>query len=206
MLCPIYGRVQLLERAQGVSLHVRLALNRAPRDVVRLGLMLNHVVGGAVTEPFCNPHIQHQDDPAVLVLSIHCRAFHGQPWHRWQRSQIREIERRRPVKATGDQEMRPLMAEIERPASGETNVDDTRDMSYGECRIWLDHHSEGRLGYIGGRGPRSVVVSYAVTDDQSCSWYLPTTRSHSTYPATRSRSRLREKAADQLRGTTTRSA
>src|SRR5215213_4813803 len=58
------------------------------------------------------------------------------------------------------------MAEIERPDSGETNVDATRGLSYGECRIWLDHHSEGQLGYIGGRGPRSVVVSYAVTDDQ----------------------------------------
>ena len=58
------------------------------------------------------------------------------------------------------------MAENERPDSGETNVDDTRGMSYGECRIWLDHHCEGQLRYIGGRGPRSVVVSYAVTDDQ----------------------------------------
>jgi hypothetical protein len=58
------------------------------------------------------------------------------------------------------------MAEIERRDSGEREVDDTRDMSYGECRIWLDHHSEGQLGYVGGRGPRSVVVSYAVTDDQ----------------------------------------
>jgi hypothetical protein len=58
------------------------------------------------------------------------------------------------------------MAEIERPASEETNIDGTRAMSYGECCIWLDHHSEGQLAYIGGRGPRSVVVSYAVTDDQ----------------------------------------
>ena len=58
------------------------------------------------------------------------------------------------------------MAEIERPDSEETTVDDTRGMSYDECRIWLDHHSEGQLGYIGGRGPRSVVVSYVVTDDQ----------------------------------------
>jgi len=58
------------------------------------------------------------------------------------------------------------MVEIERPNSGETKVDDTRGMSYGECRIWLDHHSEGQLGYNGGRGARSVVVSYAVTDDQ----------------------------------------
>jgi nitroimidazol reductase NimA-like FMN-containing flavoprotein (pyridoxamine 5'-phosphate oxidase superfamily) len=58
------------------------------------------------------------------------------------------------------------MAKIERPDSVEPNVDATRGMSYDECRIWLDHHSEGQLGYIGGRGPRSVVVSYAITDDQ----------------------------------------
>jgi nitroimidazol reductase NimA-like FMN-containing flavoprotein (pyridoxamine 5'-phosphate oxidase superfamily) len=58
------------------------------------------------------------------------------------------------------------MAQIERPDGRETKVDDIRGMSFGECRIWLAHHSEGQLGYIGGRGPRSVVVSYAVTDDQ----------------------------------------
>ena len=58
------------------------------------------------------------------------------------------------------------MVQIERPDGGETKVDDTRGMSYGECRIWLADHSEGQLGYIGGRGPRSVVVNYAVTDDQ----------------------------------------
>jgi hypothetical protein len=58
------------------------------------------------------------------------------------------------------------MAEIERPKGGQTKIDDTHDMSYGDCCIWLDNHSEGQLGYIGGRGPRSVVVSYAVTDDQ----------------------------------------
>ena len=59
------------------------------------------------------------------------------------------------------------MAEIERPARRKANIDGTRAMSYGECRISLDHHSEGQLGYVGGgRRPRSVVVSYAVTDDQ----------------------------------------
>jgi nitroimidazol reductase NimA-like FMN-containing flavoprotein (pyridoxamine 5'-phosphate oxidase superfamily) len=58
------------------------------------------------------------------------------------------------------------MAKIERPNCVEPNVDATRGMSYDECRIWLDHHSEGELGYIGGRGPRSVVVNYAVTEDQ----------------------------------------
>jgi hypothetical protein len=58
------------------------------------------------------------------------------------------------------------MAAIERRDGGETNAGATRGMSYGECRAWLDHHSEGGLRYIGGRGPRSVVVTYAVTDDQ----------------------------------------
>ena len=58
------------------------------------------------------------------------------------------------------------MADIELPSSGKANVEDARGMSYGECRTWLDQHSEGELGYIGGRGARSVVVSYAVTDDQ----------------------------------------
>jgi nitroimidazol reductase NimA-like FMN-containing flavoprotein (pyridoxamine 5'-phosphate oxidase superfamily) len=58
------------------------------------------------------------------------------------------------------------MAGTELPRSVGMNVDATRGMSYGECRIWLDHHSEGRLGYTGGRGPRSVVVTYAVTDDE----------------------------------------
>ena len=59
------------------------------------------------------------------------------------------------------------MAEIlERRDGGETNVNATRGMSHGECPSWLDHHSEGELGFVGGRGPRSVVVTYAVTDDQ----------------------------------------
>jgi hypothetical protein len=58
------------------------------------------------------------------------------------------------------------MAKIEGPNCVGPNVDATRGMSYDECRIWLDHHSEGELGYIGGRGPRSVVVNYAVTEDQ----------------------------------------
>jgi nitroimidazol reductase NimA-like FMN-containing flavoprotein (pyridoxamine 5'-phosphate oxidase superfamily) len=40
----------------------------------------------------------------------------------------------------------------------------TRSLSAGECRDWLTSHREGRLAYQTGRGPRSVVVSYAVTD------------------------------------------
>jgi hypothetical protein len=58
------------------------------------------------------------------------------------------------------------MSEIDRLDSRKTNADDTRDMSYGECRIWLDRHSEGQLRYVGGRGARSVVVTYAVTGNQ----------------------------------------
>jgi len=35
-----------------------------------------------------------------------------------------------------------------------------------ECRAWLSERSEGRLGHQTGRGRRTVVVNYAVTDDQ----------------------------------------
>ncbi len=41
-----------------------------------------------------------------------------------------------------------------------------RALSAPECRSWLSHHREGRLGYLSGRGPRSVVVSYALSGDQ----------------------------------------
>lgn len=41
-----------------------------------------------------------------------------------------------------------------------------RPLSGAECRSWLSEHTQGRLGHQTGRGPRSVVVSYAVTDDQ----------------------------------------
>ena len=40
-----------------------------------------------------------------------------------------------------------------------------RKLSAGECRAVLASHHEGRLGYQSGRGPRSVVVSYAITED-----------------------------------------
>jgi hypothetical protein len=42
----------------------------------------------------------------------------------------------------------------------------TRRLSQHECRAWLCSHHEGRLGYQSGKGPRSVVVSYAVAEDQ----------------------------------------
>ncbi len=34
-----------------------------------------------------------------------------------------------------------------------------------ECRSWLFDHHEGRLDYRTGRGPRSLVVRYAVDSD-----------------------------------------
>lgn len=42
----------------------------------------------------------------------------------------------------------------------------TRRLSPHECKAWLGSHHEGRLGYRSGKGPRSVVVSYAVAEDQ----------------------------------------
>ena len=41
-----------------------------------------------------------------------------------------------------------------------------RRLSAHECKAWLCSHHEGRLGYQSGRGHRSVVVSYAIADDQ----------------------------------------
>jgi hypothetical protein len=46
------------------------------------------------------------------------------------------------------------------------HADEQRRLSSGECRRWLEQHRQGRLGYLSGRGPRSVVVSYAVVGDQ----------------------------------------
>jgi nitroimidazol reductase NimA-like FMN-containing flavoprotein (pyridoxamine 5'-phosphate oxidase superfamily) len=42
----------------------------------------------------------------------------------------------------------------------------TRRLTPHECKAWLCSHHEGRLGYRSGKGPRSVVVSYAVAEDQ----------------------------------------
>src|SRR6478735_9988656 len=42
----------------------------------------------------------------------------------------------------------------------------SRRLSGTECRSWLGERSRGRLGHQTGRGPRAVVVNYAVTDDQ----------------------------------------
>ena len=35
-----------------------------------------------------------------------------------------------------------------------------------ECRGWISDRSQGQLRHHTGRGPRAVVVNYAVTDDQ----------------------------------------
>jgi hypothetical protein len=45
-------------------------------------------------------------------------------------------------------------------------LDEQRRLSSGEARRWLEQHREGRLSYLSGRGPRSVVVSYAVVGDR----------------------------------------
>jgi hypothetical protein len=42
----------------------------------------------------------------------------------------------------------------------------SRRLSSAECHVWLRKRSQGRLGHLTGRGPRSTVVGYAVTDDQ----------------------------------------
>jgi hypothetical protein len=39
-----------------------------------------------------------------------------------------------------------------------------RRLSQTECRAWLSSHDEGRLSYLSGRGPRSVVVLYSLAD------------------------------------------
>ena len=51
-------------------------------------------------------------------------------------------------------------------ASPGRHLDEQRRLSASECRRWVEQHHEGRLGYLSGRGPRSVVVSYTVVGDQ----------------------------------------
>ena len=50
-----------------------------------------------------------------------------------------------------------------RPKTVEIN---RRALTKVECRRWLDDRHEGRLSHQTGRGTRSVVVSFSVTDDQ----------------------------------------
>jgi hypothetical protein len=40
-----------------------------------------------------------------------------------------------------------------------------RRLSVSGCRALLDRHQEGRMSYQSGRGPRSVVVNYALDRD-----------------------------------------
>lgn len=47
-----------------------------------------------------------------------------------------------------------------------THPHHTRRLTRRECQDWLTSHGEGRLGYTSGRGPRSVVVSYAMAGEQ----------------------------------------
>jgi hypothetical protein len=42
----------------------------------------------------------------------------------------------------------------------------SRRLSSAECLAWLGKRSLGRLGHLTGRGPRSTVVGYTVTDSQ----------------------------------------
>jgi nitroimidazol reductase NimA-like FMN-containing flavoprotein (pyridoxamine 5'-phosphate oxidase superfamily) len=58
------------------------------------------------------------------------------------------------------------MSSVQHLSRGQQTRIPTRRLSVGECRDWLRNHREGRLGYHTGRGPRSVVVSYAVAEDQ----------------------------------------
>ena len=41
-----------------------------------------------------------------------------------------------------------------------------RRLSAVECHAWLSSHDEGRLSYLSGRGPRSVVVLYELANDE----------------------------------------
>ena len=41
-----------------------------------------------------------------------------------------------------------------------------RRLSAAECHAWLSSHDEGRLSYLSGRGPRSVVVLYELANDE----------------------------------------
>jgi hypothetical protein len=56
------------------------------------------------------------------------------------------------------------MATTQRRAPIQHGTRPVRHLSARECQDWLTSHGEGRLGYPTGRGPRSVVVRYAMTD------------------------------------------
>ena len=82
----------------------------------------------------------------------------------------RRGRRRRSIASTvslndlADQEAADVSLDLGTPqADTEVSCRVLTDM---ECRSWISNHDEGLLGYQTGRGPRAVVVSYAVTDDQ----------------------------------------
>ena len=57
------------------------------------------------------------------------------------------------------------------PRSSKTGTSTTQrheaaPINVGDPRAWVLEHREGRLGYQTGRGPRSVVVLYAVAADE----------------------------------------
>ena len=57
-----------------------------------------------------------------------------------------------------------------------------------DCRSWLGQHHQGHLGYLSGRGARSVVVTYALVGDHICYRSPSTTTSPSTRRGQRSAS------------------
>ena len=61
---------------------------------------------------------------------------------------------------------RPQMPPVRRTDPDGEHPPRRRQLTERECRTWLSSHREGRLGYVTGRGPRAVVVNYAVTDEQ----------------------------------------
>jgi nitroimidazol reductase NimA-like FMN-containing flavoprotein (pyridoxamine 5'-phosphate oxidase superfamily) len=58
------------------------------------------------------------------------------------------------------------MSFVHRSAPYQVGAVRAHQLSDHECRAWLQSHREGRLGYQTGRGPRSVVVSYAIAGDR----------------------------------------
>lgn len=108
------------------------------------------------------------------------------------------------------------MIDIDQPHTGQVSPAQSRDMSYGESRTLIRHRHEGRLAYLSGRGPRSVAINYAVTDDQilflvpsynEITQYVPGMRvtllvdQDGTAPASRPFDTVRIKGTAQLAGT-----
>ena len=58
-------------------------------------------------------------------------------------------------------------------AMGQQQQSSTRPLTAAECRSWLCTHTEGRLGYLSGRGPQCVVVCYAVAPDDKIVLRVP---------------------------------